>query len=78
MDESGERVILIQDINKAQLQALVNAFGINSLLLLEMEISQKINKVVPYTDSYDNRAQYTSDSGSELDSASADTKYKKG
>ena len=38
-DGYGERVILIQGINKLQLHALINSFGINALMLLDMEIS---------------------------------------
>ena len=56
-----ERVVLISQINKQQLLALFNSFGINTLMLLDMEISQKICKIVPYTSAECNDQFYTSD-----------------
>jgi hypothetical protein len=47
--QQEERVVLISQVNKQQLLALFNAFGINTLMLLDMEISQKVCKIVPYT-----------------------------
>lgn len=57
---------MISQINKQQLLALFNAFGINTLMLLDMEISQKVCKIVPYTNAEANNEYYTS---SEDDSA---------
>jgi hypothetical protein len=37
--QQEERVVLISQVNKQQLLALFNAFGINTLMLLDMEIS---------------------------------------
>ena len=60
------------------MQALINAFGINSLMLLDMEISQKVSKVVPYTNAHENREYYTSESEDDSDvSQVIDTKTKK-
>jgi hypothetical protein len=41
------------------LLALLNAFDINTLMLLDMEISQKICKIVPYHTATDNKKIYS-------------------
>ena len=37
--KESERIVLIRKINKAKLLALLNAFELNTLMLLDMEIS---------------------------------------
>jgi hypothetical protein len=54
----SQAVVLIRKINKKKLLALLNAFDINTLVLLDMEISQKICKLVPYTNRSDNKEAY--------------------
>lgn len=66
--QQEERVVLISQVNKQQLLALFNAFGINTLMLLDMEISQKVCKIVPYTSAAANNQYFTSsDSDSQND-----------
>ena len=52
--------------------ALFNAFGINTLMLLDMEISQKICKIVPYTSAASNNEYYTSSEDNSDDSDDSD------
>jgi len=56
----SQAVVLITKINKKELLALLHAFDINTLILLDMEVSQKICKLVPYTNANDNKEAYTS------------------
>jgi hypothetical protein len=59
------------------LLALLNAFDINTLILLDMEISQKICKLVPYTSGSDNKeAYYIGSTDSDEDGATNGTKRK--
>lgn len=62
-------MIRSEAFNKKKLLALLNAFDINTLMLLDMEISQKICKLVPYTAAEDNREDYTSSSDSSDESS---------
>lgn len=71
----GERVILISNISKKELFALFIAFDINALMLLDMEVSQKICKVVPYTNASVNKHFYDIESDSSISRSSLNDSF---